>query len=140
MATALQILNRAFSKAGIKSAEVALTATESQDGLDILNDLLASWSATGVLNDTAPVADINDTVVAPDYALGALKANVAVLLAGEYGVIVTPAMAADVTFFTNLMSTMETDLSDVPFPPTLPTGSGNDDYYYTPIFFPDIAD
>ena len=46
--TALQLVNKAFSKIGVKVAEQALTADEYQDGQDGLNLMIKSWSAQGL--------------------------------------------------------------------------------------------
>jgi len=46
--TSLQLVNKAFSKIGVKVAEQALTADEYQDGQDTLNLMIKSWSAQGL--------------------------------------------------------------------------------------------
>jgi hypothetical protein len=84
MTTAQHIINRAYSKVGIKAAETPLQATEVQDGLDVLNDLLAEWDATGILKGVSPVKLASDIVEAPRHADGALKAVLAIRLANEY--------------------------------------------------------
>lgn len=43
--TALDIINQAFSKIGVKGAEQALTTAETQDGLDSLNLMVKAWQA-----------------------------------------------------------------------------------------------
>lgn len=46
--TALDIINQAFSKIGVKAAEQALTAQETQDGLDSLNLMVKAWQGQGL--------------------------------------------------------------------------------------------
>ena len=46
--TALQVINKAFGKIGVKVAEQALQAEETQDGLDALNLMIKSWQAQGL--------------------------------------------------------------------------------------------
>lgn len=46
--TAIQVINKAFSKIGVKVAEQALTADEFQDGVDSLNLMIKSWGAQGL--------------------------------------------------------------------------------------------
>ena len=46
--TALEVVNKAFGKIGVKVAEQALEATEYQDGQDALNLMIKSWSAQGL--------------------------------------------------------------------------------------------
>jgi len=46
--TALDIINQAFSKVGVKQAEQALQAQEVQDGLDSLNLMVKAWQGQGL--------------------------------------------------------------------------------------------
>lgn len=46
--TALDIINQAFSKIGVKAAEQALQAQETQDGLDSLNLMVKAWQGQGL--------------------------------------------------------------------------------------------
>jgi hypothetical protein len=125
MTTALQIIKRAFAKVGIRAAETPLQASEINDGVDVLNDMLATWGATGVLKGVDPVMNATDEVKAPRYAIWAIKANVAILIAGEYGIEVSRSLANDATSSLAQMLSVEIDMTNMPFPSTLPRGSGN---------------
>ena len=46
--TAIEVVNKAFSKIGVKVAEQALTDDELQDGIDTLNLMIKSWGAQGL--------------------------------------------------------------------------------------------
>lgn len=46
--TALEVVNKAFGKIGVKVAEQALQADEYQDGQDALNLMMKSWGAQGL--------------------------------------------------------------------------------------------
>ncbi|MEE8379275.1 MAG: hypothetical protein V3R49_02750 [Gammaproteobacteria bacterium] len=46
--TALEVVNKAFGKIGVKVAEQELTADEYQDGQDSLNLMIKSWGAQGL--------------------------------------------------------------------------------------------
>ena len=124
MTTALHIIERAYSKAGIRAEESPLTNSQVQDGLDILNDLLAQWGTNGTLQGAVPVENVDDEVVVPRFADGALKANLAIRLIGEFGGDVTQAMAFDATDSLNELLKASLDLT-VSYPSTLPVGSGN---------------
>lgn len=140
MATARKILERAFSKIGVRAAETPLTAAEISDGLDVLNDLISTWDATGTLKGVAPVIDVSADLKEPRYATWALKANVAILLAGEYGIPVSQALAVDASSSKSEMVKASMNLQDLEFPSTLPIGSGNRDEYgtgYDRDFFPE---
>jgi hypothetical protein len=140
MTTALKLIERGFQKAGIKAAEKPLKASEIADGLDVLNDILNSWNATGVLKGIGPVEDTDKDLLEPDYASWALKATLAVMIAGEYGIEITQAMAADKTESMNALISATADLNNTEYPSTLPIGSGNRDQYgygYDRDFFPE---
>lgn len=139
MTTARRMIERAFSKAGIKPAESPLSDSEYQDGLDVLNDMLALWDANSVLEGVPLMDNTEDTVDCPRYAEGAIKAGLAIAIAGEYDRAVTQAMAADWTDKFEGLVAANTDLSSIDFPDTLPIGSGNRDSYYSyvdDVFFP----
>jgi len=142
MSTATSIINRAFSKATIKPAETPLSASELADGLDILNDLLSEWAATGILKGVAPVSVVGTDIQEPRYATGALKASIALKLCGEYGIKVSPALLQDVKDSTQNMIAASIDLQHLPPPANLPVGSGNRYSYgaeYDREFFPEIG-
>ena len=46
--TALQIVDKAFSKIGVKASEQPLQAPEIQDGLDTLNLMIKAWGSQGL--------------------------------------------------------------------------------------------
>jgi hypothetical protein len=125
MATAQHIINRAYSKIGIKAAETPLEAAEVQDGLDCLNDMVAEWDAVGFLKGVSPVKLASDIVIAPRYAEGALKNMLAIRLANEYNKPITPGMvAAAETSYNNIIK-ITVNFDNVKLPGNLPTGSGN---------------
>lgn len=133
MTTALQVIERAFSKAGVKPAEAPLTASEISDGLDTLNDLLSEWGTNGPLKDAVPVESVDDDLIIPRFAFGAVKANLAIRLAGEYDRTITQAMAFDATSSLSELVKATINLSDIDFPSTLPVGSGNMDNLFVGV-------
>lgn len=46
--TVIEIINKAFSKMGVKIAEQDITADEQQDGIDSLNMMIKAWAAQGL--------------------------------------------------------------------------------------------
>lgn len=137
MATAQHIIERAFAKIGVKATETPIEASEMQDGLDCLNDLLSEWDSTGALKGVSPVKLVSDTVEAPRYADGALKSYLAIKLANEYNRSIQPGMLADAQSSYNNMVIAESDNEKGVFPSTLPMGSGNrDGINYYDDFFP----
>ena len=69
--TAIQVINKAFGKIGLKVAEQALEPEEFQDGLDALNLMIKSWGAQGLHLWTKDEGIVFLDVGKTDYLLGA---------------------------------------------------------------------
>ena len=138
MTTALKIIDRAFSKAGIIAAETPLSDSEVEDGLDALNDILKVWNATGVLKGATATDDVNDHVNCQSHEEAAIKSELAKRMCGEYGKVVTKELLDEAKTAKREMLSVNQNLQDIDFPSTLPKGSGNyKDSYYDDEFFPD---
>ena len=124
MSTARHFVERAMSRIGIKTAEIALEASEAQTGLDLLNDMLASWEVVRPIGFT-PVANLSDTVRAPRFANGAIIDNLAILIAPEFQKQPNPVLIATAISLLDNMRVALLDIGDVRYPSTLPLGSGN---------------
>jgi hypothetical protein len=137
--TALRIIERAFSKAGVKTAEEPLSASEIEDGLDALNDLLASWGATGTIEGIDPIMNPSDELITPREADWALKSNLAVVISGEYGIQVNQILTTEADNALSEFVKSRLSLTQIAYPSTLPKGSGNyhNDYEdWNSDFFP----
>ena len=108
MSTARHFVERAMSRIGIKTAEIALEASEAQTGLDLLNDMLASWEVVRPIGFT-PVANLSDTVRAPRFANGAIIDNLALLIGPEFQKQPNPMLIATAT---SLLDNMRVALLD----------------------------
>lgn len=69
--TALQVVEKAFAKIGVKEAEQALEAHEYQDGQDALNLMIKAWGAQGLHLWTKDEGIVFLDVGKTDYLLGA---------------------------------------------------------------------
>lgn len=137
MATALEIIERAFSIMGEKAEETTLESSEAQDALDTLNDLGLEWEMSGANLGFAAVANLADELRIPRPAESAFKYGLAVRLAPEYGISLSPEHVAIANETKRaLMRNFKRPLQ-VAMPDTLPTGSGNDceSDFYTDRFF-----
>jgi len=139
MATAESFIIRAFSKAGIKTAETSLEASEIQDGLDQLNDMLSSWEFSGIRLGFEPVADKDDELRVPRFAHAAIKSNLAVVIGPEYSKPPSPVLLAESDLTKSELLTAIIRIDPVAFPSTLPLGSGNEcsDFITDRRFFPE---
>lgn len=134
MTTALKIIQRAFTKIGIRAAETPLTASESEDALEELNGLISEWQAVGVTKELAPTYELNTDLQEDRHIRSALINNLAPRLAAEYGEAITESLrgAAQESFNTMVASSWNLDTE---FPDTLPVGSGNCEWWYWDTFF-----
>lgn len=125
MTTALKIIERAASKAKIKSAGEPLTDGEIADGLDVLNDVIKQWTAIGILTGVSPTYDSDTDLMEPDYVTPALKSQVGMLMIVEYGYdgdITVAAADARQSYHNMLIAKPK---RAIVHPDTLPRGSGN---------------
>tara|TARA_R110000782_G_scaffold44726_2_gene99817 strand:+ start:2259 stop:2696 length:438 start_codon:yes stop_codon:yes gene_type:complete len=125
MATAGSFIARALQKAGIRTSESPIEASEMQDGLDALNDMLISWEMSGIMLGFSPVADKDDDVRVPRFAHAAIKAELAVIMGPEYSKVADPVLLAEAQARKDELMTAVIKIGEVEFPDTLPTGSGN---------------
>lgn len=125
MATALDIITGGFILLGIRTAESPLEANEAQDGLNSLNDMLNEWNLENIDIGFETVDDIDDEVFIDTGTEGAIKANLAVYMAPEYGRIVSDALAFRAKTGKKIVRG-SLNLRPLDFPDTLPVGSGNE--------------
>jgi len=126
MATALHFVERGFSIAGQNAAETDIEASEANDALDILNDMMAEWELAGANLGFAPVKDLADEVRIPRGAYKAVKYNFAVLLGAEFEIDVSPVVIAIANKSRSRMMSIYKRPLQVSYPGTLPQGSGNE--------------
>lgn len=126
MATVLDIVTGALQLLEIRVAESAVTASEAEDGLTALNDMMNEWNVDGIDIGYETLDNTDDELFVQLGSLGAMKANLAVYIAPEYGRVVTPELQkrADRSK-KSLRASIPINASE--FPDTLPIGSGNED-------------
>ena len=125
MATGESIVKRALIKAGIRTAESPLTADEIQDGLEQLNDMMASQEASGILLGFTPIENATDIVTVPRHVEASIKATLAVYLTAEYGRSASQVLLAEAANLHSQLLRTIVNIPEVDYPSTLPIGSGN---------------
>lgn len=130
MATALNVVTGALQLLEIRVAESAVTSSEAEDGLTALNDMMNEWNVDGINIGYETLDDSDDELSVKLGSLGAIKANLAVYIAPEYGRVVTEALQkrADRSK-KSLRASIPINRSE--FPDTLPIGSGNENGHFT---------
>jgi len=119
MTTGRDVVNGAFSHLGIPN----VSSEELSDGLEKMNDMLAAWEPIKKLG-FSPLSNAAHELRVPRYAIAAIKAYLAIVLASGMGKPVSAELAL-VAKNTNDDLLNATVNLDVAFPSTLPMGSGN---------------
>jgi len=125
MATGKDIIEGALKLLGVRAAETPIQPNEVQDGLESLNDMLSMWEEDGVYTGFSPLGDADDTVYFPRFAIGGIKANLAVFLAPEYNKTVTQELFDRAKSGKTSIRAALVRVGPSSYPDTLPTGSGN---------------
>ena len=126
MATVLDVVTGALKLLEVRTAESPVTAAEAEDGLTALNDMMNEWNIDGVNVGYETLDEITDELFVDLGAIGAIKANLAVYIAPEYGRLVNDTLVARADRSKNSLRT-SIPLNSSEFPDTLPIGSGNED-------------
>ncbi len=113
----------------IKIIEVGapIDATMAQNTLIKVNLYMSAQSANGIDVGFTKLGDLGDTVTVPDGALMGMIANVAILMAGQFGAVVSSSLAAQAAVGVAALRKLGVpQIASTQYPDTLPTGSGND--------------
>jgi hypothetical protein len=93
MTTARDLITMSLRSIGVLHSGETPSAEEANDGLVTLNQMLNSWLYEGIDLEFIPLT-LNDTVPYPDDHIGPFRWNLALRLSPDYGIAVTPAVAA----------------------------------------------
>ena len=123
--TVTEVVTGALQLLEIRTAESPIEANEAEDGLTALNDMMNEWNVDGINVGYESLDNVEDRLHVKLGAVGAIKANLAVYIAPEYGKSVSAALALRAkTSKRSLRGAIK--LNDAEFPDTLPIGSGNE--------------
>ena len=126
MTTAADIIKGSLRLLQVIGSETAIEADEIQDGIEDLNDWASALESGYISLGFTPVVNSGDTVNIPRQAVGMYKTNLALYIAGQYG------MPVSQTLFKSAQDSMSMVLNTfqqviVPnLPDTLPMGDGNE--------------
>lgn len=139
MATGTEFVTDALTRLGIRASETSLQPDEIQDGLRLLNDMMAGLEPTLQIG-FSPIANASDEVRIPRFADGAIKDRLAIRMAPEYSRPVSNALISSAKGSWKDMLIAITFIGDVDYPSTLPQGSGNECHFGDDLdsrFFPE---
>lgn len=131
MTTVTEAVSGALQLLEVRTAESSITAAEAEDGLVSLNDMMNEWNVDGINVGYETLEDIEDELHVKLGSIGAIKANLAVYIAAEYGRIVSDTLDRRASRSKkSLRASIKLNPSE--FPDTLPIGSGNEDNNFSP--------
>lgn len=123
--TVLDIVTGALQLLEIRVAESGVTPSEGVDGLAGLNDMMNEWNVDGIDVGYESLTDTADEIFVDLGAIGAMKANLAMYIAPEYGR--TPSASLEERARRSKKSLRASiPLNGSQFPDSLPIGSGNE--------------
>jgi len=131
MATVTEVVKGALLLLEVRAAESAVTAAEADDGLNSLNDMMNEWNIDGINVGYETLETTDQELYVNTGSLGAIKANLAVYIAPEYGRVVSDSLQKRADRGKKALRA-SIQLNQSQYPDTLPIGSGNEDNNYTP--------
>jgi hypothetical protein len=138
MATVAQVLKAALQRILVQASESPLEASEYQDAIFALNNMMLAYDAEGIKLGYTEVSTLGDQVTVPVGALRGVIANLAIEVAPDYDGEVSPALASQASEGLKAMRMLGVRIASTAYPSTLPIGSGNEhDGYNTYKYYPD---
>lgn len=93
MATVAKVVGRALRLIQVVDARQPVRASDMETAIEALNAMIRRWEADGISLGWMPNDNPSEEVLVPDEAVQAVAANLAVVLAPEYGVAVSAVVA-----------------------------------------------
>lgn len=137
MAKAAEVVNRALSLILIQPSEAPIQADDAATALETLNDMMAEWDGEGLSVGYSRASSLSDDITVPDYALAAMKYNLALRLAPEYEVEASASLQGNAGRSYRSLTNIVINVPQAEYPCTMPVGSGNTgDSVYSERFYP----
>lgn len=142
METADAIVTDALQELIIQASESSINPDEAQTAIRYLNRMMARLAARGINLGYTNVSSLGDLITVPDGAISGIITNLAVELGNQYGVIISPGLAARASAGTDAMLDLAFVIVPTRFPDTLPRGSGNTGEFgtFNSTFYPGSSD
>ena len=123
--TAGDVASGALKLILVEAGDSALEPDEYADALDAMNDFMAAQEAEGLRLGYSRVCNVSDIVTIPDGAIRALKANLAIELAPQFGGKVSATLIKQANEGMNTLRRIGVKIGQARMPSTLPMGAGN---------------
>lgn len=125
MTTAVQIAERYLKRLMVQGADAPLAADEYADFYAAMNSWVAMIEAKGMRLGYTPVSDAADEITVPDGAIMGIGANVAIMVAADYGMAVPPSLAVEASEGMDAIRHLAVHMPQTAMDPNLPVGSGS---------------
>lgn len=129
MAKAGQVVKAILGKIIVGAAEETLQPNETVDTIFAMNNYMTALDADGINLGYTIVSSIDDEITVAPGAIQGIIFNVAVMIAPDYGAVVTPAMIDGAKLGLSAMRKLSRDIQPMTLPSTMPIGSGNEDSF-----------
>lgn len=137
METAETIIKDALFDILQQGDEAPIEASEAQTAIRYLNRMMLRWDAIGYSLGYTKVNSLGDHVTVPDGAVFGIVSNLAVSLAPQYDVKLSPALVSNAKLGLDAIRAISVTMGPSSYPDALPIGSGNensggfgDNHYY----------
>lgn len=138
MATAGQVIKAMLNQLVSQGAANPWGADEYADAIFIMNNYMLDLDASGIALGYTVVSTTSDIITIPTGALRGLIYNVAIELSSEYGRDVKSGVVRAAQEGLNTMRKLAIKIGDTEYPSTLPRGTGNWEWNYTSLYYPDL--
>ena len=129
MAKADVFVKRILGLINARGSEAPIEADEAQDTIFWMNSYMADQAASGIALGYTEIEGLGDTVTIPAGANLGMIANVAVVMANEFGIVVTLSLAKMAVDGLKTMRKLGTNVGTSILPSTLPRGHGNEGHF-----------
>ena len=123
--TAGDVASGALKLILVEAADSALEPDEYADALAVMNDFMAGLESDGIRLGYARVCNVADIVTIPDGAIRALKSNLAIELAPQFGGKVSATLIKQASEGMNTFRKLGVKIGQAPRPLSLPMGAGS---------------
>lgn len=110
----------------IQASESPIEADEAQGAVLAVNNYMFELAADGVNLGFTEILDLGDEVTVPRGAINGIIKNVALQVANQYGAEISQELFMEAANGLRVMEKIAISIPSVPYPNTLPIGTGNE--------------
>ena len=126
METAGTIIGDALQEILVQATEQPIESNEAQNAIRYLNRMMSAWQGEGINLGYTPITSMGDLVTIPETANEGVVFNLALKLAPQYDIQITPQQFQNAKEAKQAIMNVTIEIGGAPYPSTLPIGSGNE--------------